>query len=150
VKVDGETILKQVPVTVLLYLAKQLDDLHTFVGNIPVLDPSERWTYNAQDGTYITDEIKTIRTRKVQKPIVLYDATEKHPAQTQLITEDITAGHWKTRKYATTLAATERQQIIDRIVKLQDAVKIAREEANSIPVDDQTIASAVLKFIFAE
>jgi hypothetical protein len=150
VKVDGETILKQVPVTVLLYLAKQLDDLHTFVGNIPVLDPSDRWTYNAQDGTYITDEIKTIRTKKVQKPIVLYDATEKHPAQTQLITEDITAGHWKTRKYATTLAATERQQIVDRIVKLQDAVKIAREEANSIPVDDQTIASAVLKFIFAE
>jgi hypothetical protein len=150
VKVDGDVILKQVPVTVLLYLQKQLEDLHTFVGNIPVLDPSERWTYNAQDGTYITEEIKTIRTKKVQKPIVLYDATEKHPAQTQLITEDITAGHWRTRKYATTLAATERQQIIDRIVKLQDAVKIAREEANSISVDDQSIAPAVLKFIFAE
>jgi hypothetical protein len=150
VKVGGTVILPQVPVTVLLYLSKQLDDLHTFVNNVPLLDPSERWTYDAQDGTYTTDEIRTVRTKKVQKPIVLYDATEKHPAQTQLITEDVTAGHWRTRKYATTLAATERQQIVDRIVKLQDAVKIAREEANSITVEDQSIASALLTYVFGE
>ena len=83
VKVGDLVVLSQVPVTVLLYLSKQLDDLHTFVNNVPLLDPSERWTFNAQDGQYVTEEIRTVRTRKVQKPIVLYDATDKHPAQTQ-------------------------------------------------------------------
>lgn len=148
VRVDGIVVLKAVPVTVLLYLQKQLDDLHTFVGNVPTLDPAERWIFNQQDGTYTTDEIKTVRTKKVQKPIVLYNATVEHPAQTQLITEDITAGHWKTRKTSTAMATTEKHQILDRITKLQDAVKIAREEANGITVDDQSIANQMLTFVF--
>jgi hypothetical protein len=150
VKVDGVVVLPQVPVTVLLYLQKQLDDLHTFVGSIPTLDPAEVWTYNAADGTFVTEEIRTVRTKKVQKPIVLYDATDKHPAQTQLITEDITAGHWRTRKTATTMAAMERQNILDRIVKLQDAVKIAREEANSIAVDNIDVGGPLFTYIFGK
>lgn len=148
--VDGTPVLKGVPVTVLLYLEKQMNDLHTFINNVPTLDPSERWTYNTQSGQFTTDEIRTVRTKKVQKPIVLYDATDKHPAQTQLITEDITAGHWLTRKYATTIAATDRQKFIDRIVKLQDAIKSAREEANSVAVADQSIASPIFRYVFGE
>ena len=150
VKVDGETILPGVPVTVLLYLEKQLNDLHTFVGNMPVLDPAERWTLNSQTGEYVTEPTKTVRTKKVQRPIVLYDATKEHPAQTQLVTEDVTAGHWTTTKYASVLSATERRAMLDRIHKLQEAVKIAREEANSIEVPQVKIAAPVLLFIFGK
>jgi len=150
VVVDGETILKAVPVTVLLYLEKQLNDLNTFVGNLPTLDPSERWTHNGQTGEYVTEPTKTIRTKKVQKPIVLYDATKEHPAQTQLVTEDITAGHWTTTKFASVLSATEKRSMQDRIHKLQEAVKIAREEANSAEVKQMHIAGQVLNYVFGK
>lgn len=146
--VDGAVILSKVPVTVLLYLEKQLNDLHTFTGNLPVLDPSERWTLNSQTGQYETDVTKTVRTRKVQKPIVLYPATEQHPAQTQLVTEDITAGYWSTRKFSNAIAGTARKAIVDRIERLREAVKVAREDANSADVPDRQIASQVLTYVF--
>ena len=38
VVVDGKPLLKEVPATYLLFLEKQLNDLRTFVGKIPVLD----------------------------------------------------------------------------------------------------------------
>jgi hypothetical protein len=148
VVVNGNPVLKDVPVTVLLYLEKQLNDLRTFVGNLPTLDPAERWVKNEQTGEYVTEPAKTIRQRKVQKPLVLYPATPEHPAQTQLITEDVFAGTWTVVKQATVLSATDKKAMLGRILDLQDAVKVAREEANSIEVGDKHIAAPVLKYIF--
>lgn len=146
--VDGATVLTGVPVTVLLYLDKQLNDLRTFVGNIPTLDPSEKWTLNDQTGEYSTDAVKTRSTKKVQRPLVLYPATPEHPAQTQLVTEDVTAGYWTTTKFATVLPFTQKRDILERIDRLQEAVKIARENANSVDVADTMIAAPVLAFVF--
>jgi len=39
--VDGKVLLSQVPATYLLFLEKQLVDLHTFIKKLPVLDSSE-------------------------------------------------------------------------------------------------------------
>jgi hypothetical protein len=103
---------------------------------------------NDQDGQYVTEPTSTVRTKKVQKALVLFPATDKHPAQTQLITEDITAGHWTTTKFATVMAAKEKREILARIVQLQDAVKIAREDANDVAVTEKQIASPLLKYIF--
>ena len=50
VVVDGQTLLEQVPATYLLFLEKQLVDLHTFVKKLPVLDASETWTFDASEG----------------------------------------------------------------------------------------------------
>lgn len=150
VKVDGTVVLPAVPVTVLLYLEKQLNDLYTFVGNLPTLDPAERWVLNEQTGEYVTEPTRTIRTKKTAKPIVLFAATKEHPAQTQLITEDVTAGHWITTKYASVMPATQKRQILDRIERLREAVKIAREEANSIEVEQRHIAAPVLRYVFGQ
>lgn len=146
--VDGVTILSDVPVTVLLYLEKQLNDLNTFVGNFPTLDPSEKWTKNNTNGQYETAVSESIRTKKIQKPLVLAPATDKFPAQTQLITEDVTVGKWAVTKFSTVLTSIEKKGILQRIVKLQDAVKIAREAANSIDVKNIEIATPVLNYIF--
>ncbi len=45
VVVDGRTLLRQAPVTYLLFLEKQLADLHAFVKKLPVLDAAESWTF---------------------------------------------------------------------------------------------------------
>ncbi len=43
--VDGRTLLRQVPVTHLLFLEKQLVDLRTLIDALPTLDTAEEWEY---------------------------------------------------------------------------------------------------------
>ena len=150
VVVDGNVLLKDIPVCVMLYLEKQLEDIRTFVEKLPTLDPAESWKKNVQGGYYELEEAqKTVRTKKVQKPIVLYDATDKHPAQTQLITEDVNAGVWTTQKIAKVLSSVEQKEILKRVGKLLDAIKVAREEANSIDVRQSNVAGPILDYVFS-
>jgi hypothetical protein len=81
VTVDGRALLRDVPVTYLLFLEKQLTDLHTFVKKLPVLDAAESWTFDASADCYRTEAVRTIRTKKVPRNHVKAEATEHHPAQ---------------------------------------------------------------------
>ena len=74
---------------------------------------------------------KTHKSKKIQKPVVLYEATHEHPAQVQLAGEDVTIGHWKNVKLSGAIPVTEKQAIVARVEKLLRAVKEAREEANA-------------------
>jgi hypothetical protein len=82
VLIDGRVLLKDVPATYLLFLEKQLGDLHTFVSKMSELDPGNDWAIDPGTGLYKTDTQMTQRTKKVQRPITLYEATKEHPAQT--------------------------------------------------------------------
>ncbi len=150
VVVDGETLLADVPATYLLFLEKQLSDLHTFVGKFVELDTGEDWNLDASTGLHKTEPMQTHRTKKVQRPIVLYDATEHHPAQTQLITEDVVVGYWSTVKMSGAIQAPKKRVLLERIDKLQHAVKFAREQANSIEAEQQHPGKKVFDFLFAE
>lgn len=145
VSVDGKVVLAGVPVTYLLFLEKQLTDMRTFAGNMPVLDEGEAWTRDENSGLYKSDVVSTHRTKKVQKPIVLYPATPEHPAQTQIVTEDVIAGHWKQVKHSGAMPKPERAALLERVEKLLKAVKEAREAANGI---DEVPAPAVGQAIF--
>ena len=148
VKVDDVTILEQVPVTWLLFLEKQLTDLHTFVKQIPVLDPAETWAWDENADCYATEPAVSNRTKKVPRSHILYEATEKHPAQVEMYHEDVKVGEWRTVKFSSALAAQEKNEITDRIRRLQEAVKFAREEANSMKVDNVKIGNKVFDFVF--
>ena len=53
VVVDGRTLLKDVPVTHLLFLEKQMVDLRTFIDGLPTLDPAEDWEYKPEFDSYV-------------------------------------------------------------------------------------------------
>lgn len=149
VVVGAQTIIADVPVTFLLFLEKQLTDIRTFVDKLPTLDPIEDWTLDPSTGHYKTPMVSTHRTKKVQRPIVLYDATPEHPAQTQLITEDVVAGYWQTIKQSAAMTMPAKQAMASRVETLLRAVKEAREAANSheeVPVPP--IAEALLSYMF--
>ena len=146
--VDGETLLKAVPATYILFLEKQLAELHNFAKKIPTLDPSETWHYDAGQDCYASDVAQTIRTKKVPRPIVAYEATDKHPAQVVMHQEDIPEGTWHTVKYSGAIPAKEVNEIVERIEKLQRAVKFAREEANRTTALQQEVGAKVLKYVF--
>jgi len=145
--VEDNVLLEQVPVTFLLFLEKQLTDFRTILGKVPTLDASEEWKKDEALGLHRTDPTKTTRTAKVQKPIVLYDATEEHPAQTQLLTEDVVVGTWETVKQSGALPADRKTAIQKRVEKLLEAVKFARETANSIEANKQTIGDTVFAYL---
>ncbi|MDX1947676.1 MAG: hypothetical protein SFU86_19920 [Pirellulaceae bacterium] len=148
VQVDGRTIVSGVPVTYLLFIEKQLVDLHTFVDKLPVLDPGEQWSFNQAQDCFASEPFQTSRTKKVPKSHVKYEATEEHPAQVEMYFEDVTVGTWTTVKYSGAIPAAERNQLLERVRKLADAVKAAREEANCCEVERRKVAESILGYIF--
>lgn len=150
VKLNGEVFLEQVPVTYLLFLEKELTGLHTFVSKMAELDPAQNWTLDPNSGQYRSESTTSHKTKKLQKPIVLYDATEHHPAQTQLITEDVIIGHWTTTYFSGAIPRPKKRKLLERIVELQEAVKFAREQANSLEADQQKVGKKILTHIFRD
>jgi len=148
VVVDGKTVLGRVPVSYLLFLEKQLVDLNTFVSHIPTLDNAEEWHDSEEANVYKTLPKLTNRTKKVPRNHVLAEATDKHPAQVQVFTEDVKVGVWSTIKLSGAVPSKRKTEFLSRIKKLQEAVKMAREEANSTKVESQKVAKNVLSFIF--
>jgi hypothetical protein len=148
VVIDGKVLLKDVPATYLLFLEKQLSDLTAFVQKMAELDAASDWNVDTSTGLFKTDPTATQRTKKVQRAIVLYDATEHHPAQTQLITEDVVVGSWVTTKLSGALPAPRKKALLARIEKLNHSVKFAREQANGGEVTEQKAGSAVFDYLF--
>jgi hypothetical protein len=148
VVIEGRVLLKDVPATYLLFLEKQLSDLTAFVQKMAELDPASDWNVDPGTGLFKTDPTATQRTKKVQRAIVLYDATEHHPAQTQLITEDVVVGQWVTTKLSGALPAPRKKALLARIEKLNHAVKYAREQANGGDVTEQKAGAAVFDYLF--
>lgn len=149
--VDGTTLLEDVPVTYLLFLEKKLVDLKTLVSKLPILDPSTTWSEDAsqEQGVWVSEAVQTTRTKKVPRNHVLAPATDKHPAQVQVYHEDVIVGDWTTKKFSGAVTAARRAALVDRVNKLSDAVKVARETANSIEVTDRKAGEAIFGYLFA-
>jgi hypothetical protein len=62
--------------------------------------------------------------------------------------EDVWVGTWTTTKFSGAIPAATRNAMLERVRKLADAVKTAREEANSIDVRAHKIGAAVLGYVF--
>jgi hypothetical protein len=150
VVVDNVVVLRDVPVTTLLFVEKQLVDLHTFVEKLPTLDPGEAWNYSPDVDHYASESYQTTKTKKVLKNHVKAEATKEHPAQVETYTEDVVVGYWTTVKFSGAVPAKERNEMLDRVRKLQEAVKCAREEANAMEVEVKKIGAAVLQHIFGQ
>jgi hypothetical protein len=147
VMVNGAVIIKDAPVTYLLFLEKELVDFKTFVMSLPELDESLEWSWDEEQSLWRSDEITTHKTKKVQKPIVLYPHSVEHPAQTEMITEDMVVGHWATTKLSGAIPVPEKRRLADKVTLLQRAVKYAREEANSTKVPNMKVGKPVMDFL---
>ena len=149
VVIDGTALLARVPVTYLLFLEKQLTDLRTFVGEIPVLDAATTWSFDETAGVWQTAPVGTTRSSKVPRNHVLAEATKEHPAQVNVWTEDVIVGTWTTRKLSGGLPATRKATLLARVDALGEAVKFAREEANTAEVQDEHVGKRVFDYLFA-
>lgn len=147
--IDDEALISNVPVTVLLFLDRQLTDLRTFVKGLPVLSPDKEWNFETNTGLYAAPDEQTVKTQKVPEVIIKYDATPEHPAQTEVYSLDKVIGTWTTKHLSGALSPADRDKMLVKIDKLIAATKVAREEANSCDVSVSDEASkAILSYIF--
>jgi hypothetical protein len=146
--IDGKTVLADVPVTFLLYLDKQVNDLETFVSKLPTPDPAEEWSHDPNTGLLRTRATESLRTSKEPTVIVRYEATKEHPAQTELFTKDVPVGTWTQIQYSGCIPADRKNQLLERVKKLHDAIKVAKEQANLLELERQKAAEAVFGYVF--
>jgi hypothetical protein len=148
VVVDGVAVLSVVPVTYLLFLEKQIVDLRTFVNALPVLDSDQEWERDPNTGYYRTPQKQTVKTKKIMKPVVLYEATQEHPAQVKEATEDIVEGTWSLVNFSGALSKLEKDELAVKVQKLHDAVLAAREEANGAIAAEIKTSDAIFSYLF--
>lgn len=149
VALDGKVILKDAPVTFLIFLEKQLIDLATMIKKLPTLDPGESWKHDASTNTYATEPTRTTKTKKIPRAFTKAEATKEHPAQVDTYMEDVLVGEWKTIKYSGAIPQKRITEILERITRLQAAVKFAREDANAIEIHMLNVGKAVFDHLFA-
>lgn len=149
VVVNGTIFLEDVPVPHLLYLEDQLHHLYTFVDKMVELDPGEAWKFDENSGQYRSEPVRTSKTKKLQKPITMFEPTEHHPGQAQLVTEDVVIGHWTTTKFSGAIPKPVKNAMLVRIRELEDAVKFARVQANSMEVLEKKVGRKIFDHIFS-
>lgn len=145
--IDGRVLVAAVPATTLLWLEKQLADVIALWRKVPVLSPDREWSFNEALGVHQAAALVTVRSEKRQEPLVLYPATDKHPAQTQLMTTDVPAGEWTAVAQSGAMPMNVVAAQLGKLEKLVIAVKTAREKANQQPVSNVTIGAQIFDYL---
>lgn len=131
----GSVLVENVPVDQLLGLEVRLENLRKVLELIPTHDASKEWILldSGRLGEYASATIETTsKTEKTMTPVVLYEATEHHPAQIERVTVDKIVGTFSRK--VTSGAATSKQKaaLLTTIDELIVESKKARMRANSI------------------
>jgi uncharacterized FlaG/YvyC family protein len=149
---DGTKVLEKVPATALLEMEKRLGEVHQLIKTIPTLDPAKGFTLDPDHArkAFKAREVRKNRTAKVQEPLVLAPATDKHPAQVQLITKDVVVGEIHEQEWSGMITPSTKAELIERCEDLQRSVKKARARANNTEIDQASnkIGQKLLSYIF--
>lgn len=146
---DGEDIvIDDVPVVSLLWLERQLDNMKALIEAAPELNASKQWEWDPQSGRYKTAPRTSIKTKKEPRAMVMYPATDRHPAQVQAYTEDVVVGHWTTVDESGAIPASRKRELLTQLAEVKDIVKTAREQANATAeVHEVEIGREILQYI---
>ena len=149
---DGKNLLAGVPVTTLLQLEKRVNEIKELIEAIPTLDPAKGFVEDKEKGSgyFKARENHKTRTKKGKKLYIKYVATEKHPAQTELLDEDMPIGTVLEQEWSALLTPGQKSELLDRVEILSRAVSKARSKANEqeIDVQEKKIGAKLLEFVF--
>jgi hypothetical protein len=147
VVLNGEKFLENMPATALLALEGKLKQLRLVLEVMPTLNPTERWEWDTETGTYKAAPKTTRKTQKVYRRFVKYEATEHQPAQVDVYTEDVKIGDWTLNQWSGMITAAEKSDMIAQCDLLTQAVKRARQRANEQEVLEIREARKIWDFL---
>lgn len=145
----GDTIIKDVPATVLLNFEKKFKEIRSMYAAIPTLDPGREWIQDTTNNNiYVSlHDTETLKTEKKLVPIVLSPATDKHPAQVEKMNQDIPVGRWNTIYRSGAITPLEKSKLLAKIDAVIRELTQARQRANDQTVNNEVIASCIFNFI---
>ncbi|NRB50118.1 MAG: hypothetical protein HRU41_20745 [Saprospiraceae bacterium] len=146
----GDKVFGTYSATTLLALESHLTKVLDLYKSIPTLDTTRKWFFDEQNDFYRTEEEVKFRTIKRPKVIVKYEATDKHPAQTELLNIDFQVGKYETTYFSGRLTPIQRNRLVDKLERLIEAVKIARSKANNVEVKQIKLGQDIFDFIHNE
>lgn len=149
VTIDGVALTDPLPITTLLALEKQLTNVRTLISKLPEQDPAKEWRHDEAADAFASMPVQSFKTRKVMRNHVKAEATERHPAQVEVYTEDVVQGTWTKVDFTGAVPAARKRELLARVDRLAEAVKVAREEANSGDVVDLKIGKQVFDYLLA-
>jgi hypothetical protein len=150
VEVDGKPFLENVPVVVLLGMEQRLKELRDVYEQIPTLQPGPHWetdksmrigVYRARD-----PEVRFI-TKKTKRAFVMYEATDKHPAQVQALDEDVPVAKRTTHVWSGMLSVYDKSLLLDRVDTLIQAFKRARQRANEAELVERHMGKQIFQYL---
>lgn len=141
----GETLMRDVPISHLLFLENYLTEWRTFLAVLPVLDPARKWTEDeGRHGLWKSEPEKTQRTVQDQVPVVLYPHTDKHPAQVQLVQKSVHVGDFTKTILSGAVTQDRKKHLLNNCDDLISAVKDAVARANKTEAIEESIEGPAL------
>jgi hypothetical protein len=148
----GAVLVPNVPVDELLGLEVRLEKLRHVIDAMPILDASREWSLSSsgRKGEYVsvTSEV-TSKTEKVSTPVILYEATDHHPAQIQVVNTDKVIGTFTKLLISGAASSKQKADAVSTIDELLVEVKQARQRANSVEIINEKIGSTITDLILA-
>jgi len=150
---QGNVIADNVPVDELLGLENRLETLRKVFEAMPTLSAAVSWDVDVQSGrqgAWKASEVdKTIKTEKTTVPVVLYEATDKHPAQVKEVSQDKTVGTFNIVKFSGAATSAQKAEVLAIVDELITEVKQARMRANSVDAVNRRIGQTLTKLILS-
>jgi hypothetical protein len=149
---DGQTLARDVPATTLLWLEKRVTEIKELIDAIPSLDPAKGFQpdHDAGKGIYKAREVQKTRSRKMKKVYVKFPATKEHPAQTELVDEDVPVGTTAEQEWSALITPALKADLLNNADMLYRAVTKARSKANEheINLEGKEIGAELLDYVF--
>lgn len=152
-EVDGVSLGVSLPATFLLGMESRLKRIREVYSSIPTLAPGNDWIQdpNERNGVFKTNTpYQQTRTKKIIRPVVLYEATEHHPAQVEKVSSDERIGITETIEWSGMISPAKKSKYLAKIDTLIRAVKKARQKANKTEIVKRQIGKEIFDFIHAE
>ena len=147
----GNVLAEQVTVDELLGLETRLETMRKLMESMPTLNAATKWepdTQSGRKGAWVVAEPEiTTKTEKITTPVVLYEATDKHPAQVKEVSVDKTIGTFKLIKLCGAATSAQKADVMAILDDLISEVKQARMRANSVEASTDKIGFMLVKLI---
>jgi hypothetical protein len=150
VVIDGmdEPLLRDVPVTYLLSLEHQLDEVISFFRALQVNSPAKDWAWRAEDLEYRTPEPEVrLSEEKGLKSLILIEPTQWQAGQAQAVPDNKREGKWEITYFSGAVSRERKTQLVERAEALKAAVKQARQRANREGAPAQNVGSPLFSFL---
>jgi len=150
VEINGKVLISDVPSTTLLGLESKIRQIREVLVNIPTLDAGMNWVKDVTDEDHVWKleaPQETFKTAKIPKSKVVYEATKEHRAEIDRWNETINIGKYLTTHWSGMMTTAEKSQLLGRVDILSQAIKQARQRANTTEVQDIHVGQKIRDFV---